>query len=799
MSILELCALGALGLLALEQVGASVIFAVYCHFRLRRPPANHYPEALIVLPLRGADHRLADCLRGVAKQDYPNYQVRLIIDRRGDPAEEIADRVLAELPAENAERMHVQFLREPRPTCSLKCSSLYEATGNLPEGCEVVATIDSDIVPHRRWLANLAAPLADPKVGAAMGNRWYLPSGNWGSVLCYVWNAPVVVSMFFLRVPWGGSLAVDAKILRDTDIRGRWLKAGCEDIPLANVLLRQRRALEFVPSLLMLSREDCSVSGCLRFINRQFVWTRLYHPLAWWSSAVLYSLATTAVLLGLALGAQRALAGELLLALLLAGAAVGFLLVEALMLTLLELTARRMLAAHGETSSPMSLKTFWGVALTQMITPLLFLRSFLCRRIGWRGIDYEIRGAWKVRMVAYEPYNEPPEQTPTAPVWTEDRVTFPNLLSRLVMKREFARQFIVPAPPPLLLEQFLIRYERFVLRPDLSQIAIERPIFLVGLHRSGTTLLQDLLCLHPQVGYINNAMPSFRRCFCAAEHVRQRLGLDFRGQRMLGDSVEITAGSPNEGVAFWREWLGEDHHDLSWPGLTMQDLSDSQIEHIRTSIRKILWCYRGRATRFFCKNPSLLPHLELLADLFPDAKFVHIVRDARTCANSMVKLYRLEQAQLDRIRSLGRHGIYDTKPYVAFPRLPRLAEYVERFGADNIETTARLWNDALEEVERVKSGLPAFHEVRYEDILADPQFEIGRILEFCDLPPFDPEHPTFWQKLATVGRVQHTNRYADYERIEAICGRKLAEYGYPAHGAPVEATAAGEAATVAGS
>lgn len=777
MSPLQVSVLAALGALALEQIGAGLFFAIWCLIRNRRPEPDHSPEVLVILPLRGADDRLPKCLQALAQQEYSNYLVRIVIDHRGDPAAGVVEDVLRSLPAEQVRRFQVLYLAEIPKTCSLKCAAVYEATADLPPTCSVVATIDSDIVPPSFWLRKLVAPLADPRVAAAMGNRWYEPGdGRWGSLVRYLWNIPVVVTMFLMRIPWGGSLAIDADILRKTDLRERWLKAGCEDIPLHGVLRREKRRLEFVPALLMLSREECSLDGCLRFINRQFVWTLLYHPLAWWSSVVLYAVTSATILLALALAGWTAAQGDWPTALSMAAGVVGFFVVEAAMAAILDRVARHLVRSRRQRTLALSLKTCLAIPLTQALTPLMFVRSFFSRRIDWRGVHYEIRGPWKIRLLNYQPAASLPAATRQA--WSEQSVEFPNWLSRLFLKRAFSRQFIIPPSPPWLLEQYLIHYENRVLKPQVSDIAIDRPIFLIGLHRSGTTLLQDLLCLHPQLGYINNAMPSFRRCFCAAEHFRKKLKLDFRGQRMLGDSVEITAGSPNEGVAFWREWLGEDHYDLACRRLTRRDLSPEQIEKIYDSIRKILWCYEGRATRFFCKNPSLLAHLELLAELFPDARFVHIVRDARSCANSMVKLYRLEQAQLDRIRASGKHGVYDTRPYVAFPRLPRLAEYVERFGADSIETTARLWNDALSEVERVRPSLPSLYEVRYEDILADPHHEISRIVDFCELPPFRAEQADYWRKIETVGRLQHTNQYANFSRIEELCSDNLVKYGY---------------------
>jgi glycosyltransferase involved in cell wall biosynthesis len=776
MSMLATSVLVLLGLLTLEQIGAVVVFALVCRSRLKNSGAAYLPKALVVLPLRGADPSLADCLRGIATQDYPDYELRIVVDSHRDPAYAIAQRVLAELKADHVD---LQLLREPRSTCSLKCSAVHQATENLPGDVEVVATIDADIAPQPDWLRELVAPLANPKVGAAMGNRWYAPTDHClGSIVCYLWNAPVVVSMFLTGVPWGGSLAVRSSILRDTDLRDRWLKAGCEDIPLFNVLLKQRKRLHFVPSLLMVNRSDCNLQAALRFINRQFVWTRLYHPLAWWSGFFLYSLATLAVVVAFMLTIASAVSGDWSQAALLSAGLTGYFAGQCLLLVILETFVRSLLRPRGEAGCALRLKTFATIPLTFALTPLMFLRSFFSRRITWRGVEYEVRGAWNVRLVDYQPFTSRVSSHELAPTGGESEVEFPNFVSRLFLKKPFERQFIVPPPPPFLVEKLLQSYEKHHIKIDLDSIPLEKPIFLIGLHRSGTSMLQDLLCLHPQLGYINNSMPTFPRCFCAAEHWRKVAGMNFRGERMLGDSVPITADSPNEGVVFWREWLKEDHHDLTYRRRTLADYRPGEIDHIRNSIKKILWCYEGRATRFFCKNPSLIPHLELLAEIFPDAKFLHIVRDARTCANSMVKLYRLEQAQLDRIRATGKHGIYDDKPYVAFPRLPRLKEYVERWGADSIETTARLWNDSLAEVDRVRDRLPAFFEVRYEDILESPADYLDHILEFCELPPIAPDNTAYWERLASVGKVRHSNQYAGFSEIEAICRERLVHYGY---------------------
>ena len=195
-------------------------------------------------------------------------------------------------------------------------------------------------------------------------------------------------------------------------------------------------------------------------------------------------------------------------------------------------------------------------------------------------------------------------------------------------------------------------------------------------------MVQDLICSLPEIGYITNVMNVYPDALCAAEMVRRHCRLDITGERYLADGVQVNGGSPNEGVALWQRWLNEDRYDLRYVEQRRETFGEPSVARLCDDIRRVLWCFEKPGfARFFCKNPCLTPHVALLAELFPDAKFLHIVRDPRHCANSMVKLYRLTQQQLERIRACGRHGVYDTQPYMPFPRFPKLAEYVNSFGA----------------------------------------------------------------------------------------------------------------------
>lgn len=357
------------------------------------------------------------------------------------------------------------------------------------------------------------------------------------------------------------------------------------------------------------------------------------------------------------------------------------------------------------------------------------------------------------------------------------QVTYRNWLSRLLLKPSFEWQFIVPLKKPLPAAVRIFEwYEQHVLRVDTDDIEIDRPIFLVGVPRSGTTMLQDILCAHPQVAYFTNAMHMYPTCVCAVEDLRKRFRLDFEGERFLQDGIEVGTGTPNEGHAFFARWLNRDPYALDSVEVRFEDLSDEQKAAMGRTIRKVLWSFGGQDKRFFNKNPNALFYLPLMQAAYPDARIIHIVRDARQVANSMLKLYARTQAQLARIPR------EDKRPFIPYPRYANLRHYVDTYGADDLRTTAHIWRDAMAFVAECRDSLSHFYEVRYEDILADPRGEIERLLAFCELAPVTEPDAPLWQKVNNVGVVPHTNQYGDFELIESICGEYLAQYGYAVPG-----------------
>ena len=228
---------------------------------------------------------------GLLRQDYPAYDVKIVVDQPTDPAWHKAHEVVARHSAGNVQ---IEPLSERLETCSLKGSSLAQAVSRLDASYRVVAFLDGDTIPHPTWLRELVAPLEDEGVGVASGNRWYVLGGpHWGTLVRYVWNCAAVVQMYWNRFTWGGSLALRAEIARHPDLIARWRSAVSTDTVILRVVRAEGFRTAFVPSLIMTNREGCRLRDFFVWVQRQLAVGRLYH--SGWYAVLGHGFVATAV------------------------------------------------------------------------------------------------------------------------------------------------------------------------------------------------------------------------------------------------------------------------------------------------------------------------------------------------------------------------------------------------------------------------------------------------------------------------------------------------------------------------
>ena len=293
------------------------------------------------------------------------------------------------------------------------------------------------------------------------------------------------------------------------------------------------------------------------------------------------------------------------------------------------------------------------------------------------------------------------------------------------------------------------------------------PLFLVGVPRSGTTLLYKLLCLHPDAAYISNwmrtapAVPALalanRLTPCFADTRRTTwFGADRANAYVNGEPMawrKQLFPRPVEGEPFYRSC-----------GIAVPDSAGrpdmGRLQRLPGMLGAV--CRYGGGRVFVSKYLANNHHIPALAELFPSARFVSIVRDGRAVACSLSRVHWWPDLTVWWYG--GTPGRWQAE------------------GRDPWELCARHWVRELAVLEQGLAAVPAARrlEIRYEALVAEPLATMRQLAAFAGLA----DRRDWMQGLA---RLRYPNRYEraysqlDPQvrgRIEAIQGDDLRRLGY---------------------
>lgn len=250
---------------------------------------------------------------------------------------------------------------------------------------------------------------------------------------------------------------------------------------------------------------------------------------------------------------------------------------------------------------------------------------------------------------------------------------------------------------------------------------LDRPIFIVGCPRSGTTVFLSTFATHPALAGLN-------------------------------DTTYI------------------------WD----PDISKPDVDHIRTEgdvtpearrrLRAMYSLYlrlRG-AERLVDKLPRNALRISYLHALFPDCFVIHMIRDGRAVVASLLALHQKEMSQPH------RQGV----SFGGFAKPPGWRELLDR---PPLEQFAHLWSRLVPYARASGKQLPpaSYTEVYYEEFCRDPQGVLSRLYERCGLPA----HPRLRQAVPAA-LAPRNNKWrtslapTEQARLVAIIGPLLAELGY---------------------
>ena len=205
-----------------------------------------------------------------------------------------------------------------------------------------------------------------------------------------------------------------------------------------------------------------------------------------------------------------------------------------------------------------------------------------------------------------------------------------------------------------------------------------RCVFVIGAPRSGTTWLQRMIEAHPSVASIPQELTLFSRY------------LDPIVKAYAQEEANIAQGRWKQGLPLL--WSRE-----RFDGFTRLALSAAYEEVIKQN---------PQGTILLDKHPGYCFHLSLLEQYLPGCRVIHIIRDGREVAVSMLSAKE-------------RIG----------------------FGASSIQGCAIEWADSVKAARAHGAliGPQRYMELRYEQLVERTADELARVLAFCGLPADDDQ------------------------------------------------------------
>lgn len=239
--------------------------------------------------------------------------------------------------------------------------------------------------------------------------------------------------------------------------------------------------------------------------------------------------------------------------------------------------------------------------------------------------------------------------------------------------------------------------------PSLKQV--RKPIFIIGTGRSGTTILGIVLSMHRDIGFLNEPKALWHSAF--------------DGEDVIGSYSRKSA----------RYCL---------------DACDA-TEQVKKSMHRLFGWYLSitGAQRVVDKYPELIFRVPFVQEIFPDAKFLFLVRNGWDTCHSI-------QHWSERLGGkLGSEnhdwwGVDNRKWNILInevlhkdSNLALRLEEISNF-SHHTDMAAVEWILAMREGLKLKAQYPnAVHMVKYEDLCSDTQTILMQIQNFCELTSDD--------------------------------------------------------------
>ena len=354
-----------------------------------------------------------------------------------------------------------------------------------------------------------------------------------------------------------------------------------------------------------------------------------------------------------------------------------------------------------------------------------------------------------------------PFATSSLPLWWSLLRTYGSVQPRYWMR--FASILATSSfTAPLRLTERVL-YGRRVARTEIGQ----PPVYILGSARSGTTHLHNLLAHDPGLGHVSTLHAFAAPFFLSSRGWFSRLVARRVPSKRPMDNMAMALTLPQEEeLAVASMTHLSTAHQLSFPdrakaiGEKMATMQLSEVEMAKWKdtylhvLRQATLACDGR--RLVLKSPANLGRTALLLRLFPDAKFVFIVRNPHLVFSSTMHLFR-----------------------TVLPMYQLRAVDWSELEASVLSNYVAMTRQYMRDRESIPKG--NLIEVRFEDLEVDAMDVLARIYSTLSLPGWERARQPVADYLGTLSGYRK-NRYrfdrSIVDTVDREWGFAMREWGY---------------------